>query len=588
MRRLVWLLGGLAGVLLVLLWVLPRVYGQNQRCFPETGQCISGRFLQYWQANGGLPVFGIPLTPAREERNRDTGKTYLTQWFERNRFELHSDQAAPYDVLLGRLGDDRLQQQERDWRTFPKASPQAAHYFAQTGHAIAPQFWERWSTTGLDLGDRGVSEREALALWGYPVSEPQRETNAAGDTVLTQWFERARFESHPDKAAPFNVLFGLLGTEVRAGGNGSQPPAASPTRQPAASPTAQQITLSLEEVASGFRAPLFVTHAGDGSNRAFVVEKGGVIRLLADGQTFLDITDRVNARGSEQGLLGLAFHPRFRDNGYFYVNYINANGDTVISRFNLAPDKRAADPRSEKRILLQEQPASNHNGGMIAFGPDGYLYIGLGDGGGANDTYRNGQNRQSLLGKLLRIDVNSGDPYSVPADNPFVSDRATRPEIWAYGLRNPWRFSFDRANGDLYIGDVGQNRYEWVHYQPAGRGGQNYGWPTLEGSHCLQGNSCNRNGLTLPVAEYGRDLGSTITGGYVYRGTRHPQLQGRYLFGDFGSGRIWTLARNNSGQWNMTEQIKSNVRISSFGEDEAGEIYLTDLSTGRIYRVAAR
>jgi glucose/arabinose dehydrogenase len=226
---------------------------------------------------------------------------------------------------------------------------------------------------------------------------------------------------------------------------------------------------------------------------------------------------------------------------------------------------------------------------MLAFGPDGYLYLGLGDGGGANDQFDNAQDRATLLGKLLRIDVDRGDPYAVPPDNPFAGQAGARAEIWAYGLRNPWRFSFDRATGDLYLGDVGQSQREWVHFQPAGDpGGRNYGWPIVEGTRCRGGAACQQGGLTPPVAEYTHALGCSITGGYVYRGPRFPPLRGAYLFGDFCSGRVWALARDGAGAWRMTELLRLEARISSFGEDEAGEVYVADLAGGTVARLTAR
>lgn len=347
------------------------------------------------------------------------------------------------------------------------------------------------------------------------------------------------------------------------------------------------VAVLLQEVADGFDDPLFVTHAGDGTGQLFVVEKTGRIRTLADGAIFLDIRDRLTASGSEQGLLGLAFHPNFADNGYFYVNYTDTAGDTVIARFTATGD--LADPASEQVILTAEQPARNHNGGMLAFGPDRLLYIGLGDGGGSRDRYEQAQNLQTLLGKILRIAVDTattGMPYAVPANNPFVDDAEIRPEIWAYGLRNPWRFSFDRATGDLYIADVGQNRHEWLHYQPADSpGGQNYGWPILEGQVCLDGTTCDRRGLTEAIHSYPhRDGNCSVTGGYVYRGTHIPALQGHYLFGDYCSGQIWTLTRQGD-EWVAAELIEGDLALSSFGEDEAGEIYITDLSGGGIYQL---
>jgi glucose/arabinose dehydrogenase len=357
---------------------------------------------------------------------------------------------------------------------------------------------------------------------------------------------------------------------------------------PATSFDAQQVTLGVEQVASGFAQPLFVTHAGDGSGRTFVVEKGGTIRLL-DGTVFLDISDRVGSSGYEQGLLGLAFHPQFAQNGFFFVNYTDGNGNTVVSRFGLLNNQQIGDPNSEQVVLRQEQPAANHNGGMIAFGPDDMLYIGLGDGGGANDQYGNGQNFETWLGTLLRLDVSRSEPYAVPQDNPFVGAPGAQPEIWAYGLRNPWRFSFDRATGDLYIGDVGQNQWEEIDFQPAAsQGGENYGWSIREGAHCFRDNNCDTAGLVDPIAEYDHSQGISVTGGYVYRGEQYPALQGAYVFGDYGTGRIWTTAQNSSGSWETTEMLQIDAQISSFGEDEAGELYLTDIDSGGVYRVTAQ
>lgn len=301
----------------------------------------------------------------------------------------------------------------------------------------------------------------------------------------------------------------------------------SQAASPAPSPNrAASVAFSpaLERVGEGFTLPLYLTHAGDGSGRIFVVEKGGTIALLENGRrgtVFLDISDRVRASGYEQGLLGLAFHPNFARNGYFYVNYTDRRGNTVIERYSLSPsDPQRADPRSAKRILVIEQPYANHNGGMIAFGPDGMLYIGMGDGGGANDPLGAGQNKRTLLGKILRIDVDNGDPYAIPTGNPYADGREGLPEIWSIGWRNPWRFSFDRLTGDKYIADVGQNRFEEVHIERRGApGGLNYGWNIMEGKHCFAPRTgCNQNGLELPIAEYDHSQGISITGGYVYRG----------------------------------------------------------------------
>jgi glucose/arabinose dehydrogenase len=330
-----------------------------------------------------------------------------------------------------------------------------------------------------------------------------------------------------------------------------------------------------------------MTHAGDDSGRLFVVEKRGRIVALRDGQPaaqpFLDITDRVGSSSNEQGLLSAAFHPQFAQNGRLFVNYTDRNGDTVISRFQADGD--SADPSSEAVLLEIDQPYPNHNGGLALFGPDGYLYIGMGDGGSGGDPQGHGQNRMSLLGKLLRLDVDSGDPYAIPPDNPWASGEEARPEIWAYGLRNPWRFSFDRATKDLYIADVGQGTYEEISFQPAGSsGGQNYGWNVVEGPECFRGNNCDPSMFVGPVAWYGREGGCSITGGYVYRGAAFPRLQGLYIYGDYCSGRLWALSQPAPDQWEQRELLRSNLRISSFGEDQAGELYLTDLSGG-LYQV---
>jgi glucose/arabinose dehydrogenase len=362
-----------------------------------------------------------------------------------------------------------------------------------------------------------------------------------------------------------------------------------------------QVELALEPIAVGLASPIQATHAGDGGGRLFVVEKAGTVRVVADGRVaaepFLDLRDRVGSRGSEQGLLGLAFHPQFATNGRLFVNYTDRNGDTVVSELNSGLQERirgsaahgaAVDPASERRILALDQPAANHNGGNLVFGPDGFLYIGTGDGGGANDRFGNGQDPTSLLGKMLRLDVDGATPYGIPPDNPFVGDAAFREEIWAYGLRNPWRYSFDRLTGDLWIADVGQNAWEEVNVQPAGsRGGENYGWPTLEGSHCLRGRGgCDEDGVTVPpVAEYSHADGCSISGGFVYRGTRAPGLQGVYLFGDYCSGTIWGSFPAEPSGWQTAKLLDTDLAISSFGEDQAGEVVVVDMDGGAIYRI---
>jgi glucose/arabinose dehydrogenase len=358
--------------------------------------------------------------------------------------------------------------------------------------------------------------------------------------------------------------------------------------------------VDLQPIVSGLEIPVGIANAGDGSGRLFTLEKVGRIRIVRNGALadipFLDISDRVGSSASEQGLLGLAFHPNYDENGLFFVNYTDQQGDTVVARFSVSADPDRADPASETVILRLEQPASNHNGGHLAFGPDGYLYIGTGDGGAANDRFDNGQNGGTLLGAMLRLDVDGSQPYSVPADNPFVGDPAARDEIWAIGLRNPWRYSFDRLTGDLYVADVGENQYEEVSVLQAEQtmeratipGGQNYGWPIMEGTHCFpEDRACDQTGLILPVVEYDHSQGCSVTGGYVYRGQEYPRLTGVYLFGDYCSGRIWGLAPTEDSAWLVAELAQADVRLSSFGEDEAGELYLLDMERGELYRLTA-
>ena len=331
-----------------------------------------------------------------------------------------------------------------------------------------------------------------------------------------------------------------------------------------------------ETVASNLKTPVAIAQAGDGSNRVFIVEKAGRIRVFKDGvlldNPFLDIQDRIGSDSSEQGLLGLDFHPDFSKNGLFFVNYTDLNGNTVISRFEVSSDPGMADPASEKRILSIEQPYPNHNGGSVVFGPDGNLYLGLGDGGAGGDPLDNAENTNSLLGKILRIDVNTDQPYTIPPDNPFASEGG-RPEIWAYGLRNPWRFSFDRLTGDLFIGDVGQNQWEEINFQPADSpGGAHFGWDFMEGTHPFEGEPPEN--LIPPIYEYDHSQGCSVIGGMVYRGSELPEWQGIYLFGDYCSGNIWRLIRDNQGAWEGRLLYKGIGNITSFGEDEFGEIYL--------------
>ncbi len=355
-----------------------------------------------------------------------------------------------------------------------------------------------------------------------------------------------------------------------------------------------RVMVELEKFVDGLQRPVAVRSPGDGSDRVFVVEQPGRIRVVESDDLqmtpFLDITDRVRDTSNEQGLLGLAFHPDFSDNGRFFVNYTDQGGDTVVSEFAISDaDSNRADPMSEAVILTIEQPFSNHNGGDIAFGPDGYLWISTGDGGSGGDPQGNGQNPESLLGKLLRVDVDHGSTYTIPPDNPFVEDPGARDEIWALGLRNPWRFSFDRQTGGLFIGDVGQNQWEEIDFEPRiDPGGRNYGWNTMEGGHCFETGVCETDDLTLPIFEYSHSAGCSVTGGHVYRGSRFPALDGLYLFGDFCSGTIWALAPVGPDGWTAAVVAQTDANIAGFGEDETGELYITDLGSGTVYRITGR
>jgi hypothetical protein len=335
-----------------------------------------------------------------------------------------------------------------------------------------------------------------------------------------------------------------------------------------------------------------ITHAGDGSGRLFIVLQGGRI-VIFDGvqilsPPFLDISSLVSS-GGERGLLGAAFHPNYVGNGFFYVSYTDTTGASVIARYSISLDPNRAGPASDVIILTIPQPFSNHNGGQLHFGPDGYLYIGVGDGGSGGDPQNNGQDLGTLLGKILRIDVDSGLPFTVPPDNPFVGIIGARDEIWSFGLRNPWRFSFDRLTGDMFIGDVGQNSWEEVNFQPStSTGGENYGWRLMEGNSCFNPTTnCNNGTLTLPILVYNHSVGCSVTGGYRYRGSKNANLNGLYLYGDFCTGLIWGAQEDGPDGWNTTVLLDTNFSISTFGEDESGEIYFAHLSAtnGAIYKV---
>jgi len=351
--------------------------------------------------------------------------------------------------------------------------------------------------------------------------------------------------------------------------------------------------LALSPVLSGLTNPVDLQFPNDASGRMFVVQQPGLIRIATNGSLaptpFLDITGSVTF-GGEMGLLGLAFHPQFPQNHLFYVHYDRTVGsqiESVIAEYRVsAGDPNQVDPNSERILLTVNQPFTNHKGGQIAFGPDGLLYIGLGDGGNEGDPLGNGQNNQVLLGKMLRIDVDHQDPgkqYAIPPTNPFVGGSGL-PEIWAYGLRNPWRFSFDRGSRQLFAGDVGQDSFEEIDILTSGG---NFGWNTMEGMHCYNPSTgCNMSGLILPIAEYSHSEGDAVMGGHVYHGNAIPGLAGAYIFGDFGSGTIWELTQSG-GSWTRTKLLSSGKNISSFGEDVAGELYVVDYA-GNVLKITAQ
>jgi glucose/arabinose dehydrogenase len=379
-------------------------------------------------------------------------------------------------------------------------------------------------------------------------------------------------------------------------------------------PSGSLPALKLTQYATNFSAPLLAIGAPNDTDRLYVVQRTGYIDIVKKGVTnpqhFLDVNALVSYPG-EQGLLGLAFHPDYQNNGRFFVYYTDKQGDTQVVEYKRSADPEIADPMSAKPILSQAQPQANHNGGMIAFSPkDGFLYIGLGDGGNANDEgpghnpqIGNGQDTTTFLGKILRIDIDhpdaqAGTPYSIPMGNLPPAGANDKAEIWDYGVRNPWRYAFDPCNGDLYIGDVGQNKYEEVDYEPAGKGQQNYGWNRTEASHCFKpANGCDMTGITLPVLEYDHGIGCSISGGFVYRGKAIPGLRGRYFFGDYCKGKIWSTEIKNgvaSMPVDHTNELhlpppddQNIINIAAFGQDTQGEMYVVDLAGG-VYRIDAQ
>jgi len=399
-------------------------------------------------------------------------------------------------------------------------------------------------------------------------------------------------------------------TATAAGTSGSALPGSAPVPAPSAASASESVaasqvassepgaaTLTLDVVADGLEGPVDVADAGDGSGRLFVVEQAGRIRIV-DGtklvkRPFLDIAARVKS-GGEQGLLGLAVHPAFPNDPRFFVNYTDLKGDTVVSEFRVdAPDRDIADPKSERILLRIHQPFANHNGGAVVFGPDGMLYVATGDGGSGGDPLGNGQKMDTLLGKILRIDVGgpvagTGKPYRIPAGNPFVGVTGALPEIWLTGLRNPWRIRFDAETGDLWIGDVGQSAWEEIDVARAGTKGLNFGWNRMEGFDCYSpSKGCDRQGLTMPIAEYGHDLGCAVIGGVVVRGSGQSLLDGRYVLADSCSGNLWTI--DPAGDERREPSLAGRWRgsISSIAQAEDGTVLATDLQHGQLLAISA-
>jgi glucose/arabinose dehydrogenase len=408
---------------------------------------------------------------------------------------------------------------------------------------------------------------------------------------------RARRLSTAARAAVIALVLGpIAGTQLTLAGDTPREIVVSGRPPTGENFDPAKVRIGFARVARGLSSPVFVTHAGDGSGRLFIVEQGGRIKILQSGTVrstpFLNLAAKIST-GGERGLLGLAFHPSYAQNGKFYVDYTNTAGDTVIAEYTVSANPNVANTTG--RILLTiDQPYSNHNGGMLAFGPDRYLYIGMGDGGSAGDPGNRAQSLSYLLGKILRIDVDNkdtGKQYAIPATNPYAGATAGLDEIWSYGLRNPWRFSFDRRLGDLWIGDVGQNRWEEIDRSTVGDGGGrgiNFGWRVMEGNACYNPSSgCNTSGKAKPIAVYSHSSGCSVTGGYVYRGLAYRDLVGGYLFGDFCSGRIWALRAHGSSPQTPVLMADTSLSISSFGEGQDGLLYVTDLGSGDIWQVVA-
>jgi len=428
-----------------------------------------------------------------------------------------------------------------------------------------------------------------------PFGHPRSHEAAASETYWSRWlFVLIRYvlaiESPEPRTSIIKTALAIVLCFATAACDNGKARTASMSPGPPPSPSDYAAVF----VVGGLSNPVDLASPPRDTSRVFIVEKTGTIRIRKQGallaRPFLDVSGRVSA-GSEQGLLGLAFHPQYASNGRFYVDFTDRSGDTRIVEFiaSANPDSASA---TEREILFVDQPYANHNGGQIAFGPDGFLYVALGDGGSAEDPQGNGQNLNTLLGKILRLDVDSGTPYAIPPSNPFVGRAGARGEIWSYGWRNPWRFAFDAGTGDMIVADVGQYDWEEIDYEPEGLGGRNYGWKRMEGRHCFPNPPCDSTGLTMPIVEYGHQVGCSVTGGKIYRGLALPELDGVYFYGDYCTGLVRSLrvaggAATDDQDWTAVLRRSGGgpmQGLSSFGTDGKGELYLVLLS-GEVYRL---
>ena len=502
------------------------------------------------------------------------------------------DAGAAYPSYNGLIDEMMISDSLRYGGAF---TPPSGPYAPDTDTVALYHFDEGFGNTINDVSGAAGGPSQGLRMYGGITNGPEW-------TDDSPWFvpqpTPTPYQTPTPTATPSRTatpsLTPTAGTTPILSSTSTRTPTATLSPTPA-NPGDLVSGLTFQSVAGGISQPVLVGHAGDGSGRLFVLERAGRIRIISAagsllGTPFLDIVSLVGDSGSEQGLLGLAFHPTYESNGRFFVTYTDNSGSVVLARYSASSNPGIADPASGQILLTVPKPAANHNGGMVAFGPDGYLYLSVGDGGGAGDTANNAQNHTVLLGKILRLNVDGALPYTIPSDNPFVGDTdpAVKREIWAYGLRNPWRFSFDRVRGDLFIGDVGQGAREEIDYEPASfSGGGNYGWRVMEGSLCYNpASGCDMSGKILPVAEYAHSGGNcSVTGGYLYRGPGSPALRGIYLYGDYCSGRIWGSAQQTPGVWVSAEIVDTAFSISSFGEDESGEVYLTDYAGGSVVRI---